>query len=583
MKTLRGRMTDLVAMVLALALLAGWLLIAGSIENRMHEQARNNLESQLAIIAGIMKTDGLQGLEINVRGWPGEQLTRVTVIAMDGKVLFDNEADPATMDNHAGRPEVRQALLSGDGSNLRYSRTMESDYLYLTRLAATPDGTALVIRVSRSLAYIAAAVSDARWRLLASLLLAGAVSMIAGLWFVRQITSPLEDLTRSALRLQEGESFHFPASGSSEVQRLASALQDMSQRLDSAIGDLRLERGYLKSLLESLPVGVLVVDSEGRIRYANAALSELLRDTPRKMENTPYLSAIKAPELLGLLEKAFRGAPGRETLFVLGKTERFLEAQALPIESGALVVLNDLTERQRLEEARRTFVADAGHELQTPLTAIRAAAELLVQGGDVLEGTVTRMAGKIVEQQERMTSLVDDMLLLSRLESGTPPVEEPEDLDLASMLGSLVENFRSHPLASFIEIEENLPEKAPFRGASEEMRRAFGNLLDNAVKYTRQRFSDSPGGRVLVCLFDRGDNWELIFEDNGVGVPPEVRETVFERFQRGERHRSRSGAGGYGLGLAIVKRIVSSHGGRIETLEPQEGALFRLLLPKQGC
>ncbi len=367
------------------------------------------------------------------------------------------------------------------------------------------------------------------------------------------------------------------------MQRLASALQDMSQRLDGAISDLRLERGYLKSLLESLPVGVLVVDSNGRVRYANAALSELLRDVPQKMENTPYLSAIKAPELLGLLEKAFRGYPGRETLFVLGKTERFLEAQALPIESGVLVVLNDLTERQRLEDARRAFVADAGHELQTPLTAIRAAAELLMQGdAGASEAAVSDMAGKIVKQQERMTRLVDDMLLLSRLESGVP-MEEAEDLDLASMVRSLLENFGTHPLASAMKIEGDLPDNAPFRGRSEELLRAFGNLLDNAVKYTRQRFGDSPGGRVSVSLFDRGDNWEFVFGDNGVGVPVEVREMVFERFQRGERHRSRSGAGGYGLGLAIVKRIVSSHGGRIQVLESEEGAVFRLVLPKKGC
>ncbi|MDO9508876.1 MAG: histidine kinase dimerization/phospho-acceptor domain-containing protein [Thermovirgaceae bacterium] len=580
MRTLRGRMTDLIATVLVLALASGWFLVGNSIEERMIAQTRDNLLSRVTILAGVVQDSGVNGLISNVSRWSRGFRTRVTIVAMNGDVIFDNEADPATLDNHSDRPEIREALLSGTGINTRYSRSLETDQIYVARIAADPQGEAVVVRISLSLSDVEAAVASSRKRILASLAFAGLASLLVGLFFIRQVSGPLEELTRSALEAGKGGKLRFPSSGSVEVQRLAAALEGMSERLDEAARNLKREQEYLRSILESIPAGILVVDRQKKIRYANAALSRLLRDMPDKMDGAFYTGAIRKPELIDLIDRAFEGRESRESFVVRDRAETFLEAQSVLAENGVLVVLHDLTERHRLEETRKTFVADAGHELQTPLTSIRAAAELLLDEGEAKPEATREMARKIIMQQERMTALVDDLLLLSRLES-TASSEPGELLDLETIISESISYHRENPQTRSIRWEISMDGPAPFIGRPDELARAFGNLLDNAVKYTRKRFEETPGGIISVQMGRIDDSWRILFGDNGTGIDDKVRETVFERFHRGEKSRSREGGspGGYGLGLAIVRRIVESHGGSIEVLQNNEGALLAILLP----
>ncbi|HOP52900.1 MAG: ATP-binding protein [Thermovirgaceae bacterium] len=583
MRTLKGRMTDLIATVLVLALLSGWFLVGNTVEERMVSQAKENLLSRIAILSGVIQDMGIEGLITNVSRWSRDDGTRVTLVAMNGKVLFDNEADPETMDNHAGRPEIREALLSGMGINTRYSRSIEADQIYVARLAADPSGEGIVVRLSISLAEVGSAVASARRRILASLAFAGFVSLLAGLYFIRQVSRPLEELTRSAMESINGTRLRFPGTGSVEVQRLAAALEGMSSRLDDALAALEREKAYLRSLLESLPAGVLVVDREKKIRYANAALGRLLRDLPEKMDGALYTGAIRKPELIDLIDRAFKGDDRRESFVVREKAEIFLEAQAVSIADGVLVVVHDMTERHRLEETRRTFIADAGHEFQTPLTSIRAAAELLLDDASPDPEKTRDMAGKIVLQQERMTALVDDLLLLSRLESDITP-EPGEPLDLKEMIEDVVNYQKETPQAAYIAWEMELPDGAPFNGRPGEIGRALGNLVDNAVKYTRKRFGETPGGVIRVSMEEQDKGWKILVGDNGTGIDEKIRETVFERFKRGETSRYREGVspGGYGLGLAIARRIIESHGGSIEAQDISEGASISVFFPFKG-
>ena len=580
MRTLRGRMTDLIATVLVLALASGWFLVGNSIEERMISQTEDDLLARVTILAGVIQDSGIKGVVSNVSKWSRDYATRVTIVALNGDVIFDNEADPATLDNHANRPEIREAILAGTGVNTRYSRSLETDQIYVARITADPQGEAVVVRLSLSLADVEAAVASSRKRILASLAFAGLASLLAGLYFIRQVSGPLEELTRSAIETGKGAKLRFPVSGSVEVQRLAVALEGMSERLDKAAGDLKREQEYLRSILESIPAGILVVDLQKKIRYANAALSRLLRDMPDRMDGVFYTGAIRKPELIDLIDRAFEGRENRESFVVRDRCETFLEAQSVIIEHGVLVVLHDLSERHRLEETRKTFVADAGHELQTPLTSIRAAAELLLNEGDTAPEQIREMAGMIILQQERMTALVDDMLLLSRLESAAPS-ERGELLDLETSISESISYHRENPQARSIEWKISLAAPAPFIGRPDELSRAFGNLLDNAVKYTRKRFGDTSGGVISVHMERLDDSWRILFGDNGTGIDDKVRETVFERFRRGEKSRVREGAspGGYGLGLAIVHRIIESHGGSIEVLQNTEGALLAISLP----
>ncbi|KUK60843.1 MAG: Multi-sensor signal transduction histidine kinase [Synergistales bacterium 57_84] len=210
MRTLKGRMTDLIATVLVLSMLAGWFLVGNTVEERMITQAKEDLISRLAILAGVVQDSGTQGLVGNVGRWSRDLGTRVTLVAMDGRVLFDSEADPGTMDNHSGRPEIREAMLSGTGIYTRYSRSLEDDRIYVARLAADPQGEGLVIRLSVSLEDVGSAVASARRRVLASLAFAGLISLLVGLFFIRQVSRPIEELTVTALRIDEDERPRFP-------------------------------------------------------------------------------------------------------------------------------------------------------------------------------------------------------------------------------------------------------------------------------------------------------------------------------------------------------------------------------------
>lgn len=583
MRTLKGRMTDLIATVLVLSMLAGWFLVGNTVEERMISQAKEDLISRLAILAGILQDSGTQGLVGNVGRWSRDLGTRVTLVAMDGRVLYDSEADPGTMDNHSGRPEIREALLYGTGINTRFSRSLEDDRIYVARLAADPQGDGLVIRLSVSLEDVGSAVAPARRRVLASLAFAGLISLLVGLFFIRQVSRPIEELTVTALRIDEDERPRFPDRGTVEVQRLARALEGMSSRLEGVMADLKREKAYLKSLLESLPVGVLVVDREKKIRYANAALGRLLRDLPERADGALYTGAVRDPGLIELIDRAFEGEDRTASFVLRDRTETFLEAQSVSVRGGVLVVVHDLTERRRLEEARRTFMADAGHELQTPLTSIRAAAELLLDDpAPDLEKT-RDLAGKIILQQERMTALVDDLLLLSRLESDITP-EPGEPLDLKEMIEDVVNYQKETPQAAYIAWEMELPDGAPFNGRPGEIGRALGNLVDNAVKYTRKRFGETPGGVIRVSMEEQDKGWKILVGDNGTGIDEKIRETVFERFKRGETSRYREGVspGGYGLGLAIARRIIESHGGSIEAQDISEGASISVFFPFKG-
>ncbi len=583
MRTLKGRMTDLIATVLVLSMLAGWFLVGNTVEERMISQAKEDLISRLAILAGILQDSGTQGLVGNVGRWSRDLGTRVTLVAMDGRVLYDSEADPGTMDNHSGRPEIREALLYGTGINTRFSRSLEDDRIYVARLAADPQGDGLVIRLSVSLEDVGSAVAPARRRALASLAFAGLISLLVGLFFIRQVSRPIEELTVTALRIDEDERPRFPDRGTVEVQRLARALEGMSSRLEGVMADLKREKAYLKSLLESLPVGVLVVDREKKIRYANAALGRLLRDLPERADGALYTGAVRDPGLIELIDRAFEGEDRTASFVLRDRTETFLEAQSVSVRGGVLVVVHDLTERRRLEEARRTFMADAGHELQTPLTSIRAAAELLLDDpAPDLEKT-RDLAGKIILQQERMTALVDDLLLLSRLESDITP-EPGEPLDLKEMIEDVVNYQKETPQAAYIAWEMELPDGAPFNGRPGEIGRALGNLVDNAVKYTRKRFGETPGGVIRVSMEEQDKGWKILVGDNGTGIDEKIRETVFERFKRGETSRYREGVspGGYGLGLAIARRIIESHGGSIEAQDISEGASISVFFPFKG-
>ena len=232
------------------------------------------------------------------------------------------------------------------------------------------------------------------------------------------------------------------------------------------------------------------------------------------------------------------------------------------------------------EEARKSFVADAGHEFQTPLSSISVAAELLMAMDASTGEEREPYLKEILRQRERMTLLVDDLLLLSKLESGVPTAKT-ERFDIAEVVGAGLDEAKKNARAGMIEWKVDIEKELFVEGRREEIRRAVANLLDNAVKYTYKRYAGTPGGKIAATLKGESGACRLAVTDNGVGIPAEDVGRIFRRFERVERDRAREGnrAGGYGLGLAIAKTAIESHGGRIEA-ETKDGlTAFVVTLP----
>ena len=576
--TLRKKVILALTLVMALAFAGSIMLFTGILRRHIIEQNRAELGSQTAAIAKVIGDAGLDAFRTDLAKWKAIFRGRITIIDDGGKVILDSDANPATLENHRDRPEVKVALAGGEGTSLRWSGSLNTYMLYAAR-RTDAAGRALLVRVALPLDTLRKTLVTIRDRFLIFLLLGAVVVYLVGAWTVRRFFRPLERIVDSADRIADGEDARFPLMSDPDLRRLTGALNAMSEKLRGALDDLRSEREDLSRIVTSLPVGVILLDDAKKVRYINGVAVSLLDIRPSVEPGVPAERILPAADIYTLIEESIGGKDACLELDLPGSRRRFLRICARRTATGTLLVVTDLTEERALEQSRRDFIADAGHELQTPLTAVRAAAEYLLEEEDG-ESPQRKCLVTIIEQQERMTKLVDDLLLLSRVE-GQPPRDDPEPVDLSGVVSLLVNELHSHPLAGVIRIEADITPGATVNGRREDLARAAQNVLENAVKYVHERFGSEEGGRIDVSLQLGEGRYFLLVRDNGVGITEESAARIFERFSRGDSHRARGrwGKGGYGLGLAIAKRIVAGYGGDIRLLRNDNGATFEIEIP----
>ena len=476
---------------------------------------------------------------------------RITLIRPDGMVVAESDAPVESLpsiENHAGRPEVQAALLSGVGTDQRESRTVHRPMLYVAvrggpgvvRVATSRDGAQQIFRRAQR-AIIAAA--------LLALLLGSAFAFVAG----RSIARPLTEITASARLIAAGVSPRFPRSGISDIDDLVQALRVMHQQLDERFSLLRQERAESAALVEAMVDGVVAADSRGRIVTANSAVRRLLGyETGEPLPALPQLFRAKVAREVVDLSLGGESVPDRE-LELEGRNV-LLSGRPLP-EGGALLVMHDVTALRRLETVRRDFVANVSHELKTPLTSISGYAETLVNDSPDAE-TTQRFLEVIAGNARRMQRLVDDLLDLSRIESGSWE-PKPQEVDTRSLLGESWSFFTDRAERQGVGFSTEITAGAESVWADPEaVRQVLSNLYDNALRYT------PPGGRISVRASREPGGVSLAVRDTGSGIPSQHLPRIFERFYRADPHRSRA-EGGTGLGLSIVRHLVEAHGGRI--------------------
>jgi two-component system phosphate regulon sensor histidine kinase PhoR len=575
-----------------LALLSGVLLAVDFFAERaLREDYANTAFAQLAAIAHIAQARPPHLTAIPpvnpeefgaLQKWVAEMAAsgaRVTVITPDGLVLADSQSDPRTMENHAGRPEIRDALAKGEGQSTRHSVTINRDLLYYAVKQNVGAESPVVLRFAIPLATVRELLGSFRRSLwLASfiiLLLAGAASLLVTLGLSERI----ERLKEFSRRVAEGDFRPLPGDGSGDaLEALGVSLNQTAKRLDQTIRTLTEERNLSSAILSSMAEGVAVVNGAERLVFANESFAEILELHAPPRAGGALVEVVRQTEMIEGVRRVLAGEPRVEAEIVTGTLRQHCFAATVAAvrageTSGAVVVLHDITELRGLERVRRDFVANVSHEIRTPLTAIQGFAETLLAGAMDDAQNRERFLGIIVEHSRRLARLTEDLLLLSKMDADRLELEI-RPVKVAQLIESCIETARHRAAEKEIEISvkplNGLPDVA---GDQRRLAEVLQNLLDNATQYTLSR------GQIVVSAEARDAEVVVTVADTGIGIPKADQPRIFERFYRVDAARSRE-LGGTGLGLSIAKHIVEVHGGRIWVeSEVGRGSQFHFSLP----
>ncbi len=547
--------------------------------HREVESVRQQLESIARVLAG--EIPGVQQAEME--NWAkdaGERArARVTFITPSGRVLADSQHDPETMENHAGRPEIREAVGAGIGSSIRHSDTINRDLCYLAISINYHGEPGYVLRLAVPLEDVQASVRAVRGRILAASLVAALLSLGIAYFFSNSLTQRINRLRAFAEGfVRAPASGDLDASADDELGALAKSLNRTAHQLRELVDRLSLESARREAILSGMVEGVLAVNQEMRVTFCNDFFLRALGRSDPPAENTPLVELIRDPDLHNLMEQVLTtGTPAKQRLQLASAHDRVFEVQAAPLAApsnrGAIAILHDITDLERLERVRKDFVANVSHELRTPLTAIRGYAETLLEGALEDPENNRKFLEIIKAHSIRLNNIASDLLTLSELESGRLAAEA-EPVEVSAAVQAALRTVESEARLRDVRLVWEKKEDAVVRGDRTRLEQALINLLDNAVKFNH------AGGEVRVGT-ERTTNGQvrITVADAGMGIPSEHLSRIFERFYRVDKARSRE-LGGTGLGLSIVKHVVERMGGSV-TVESQlgKGSTFTILLP----
>ncbi|HEY7402177.1 MAG TPA: ATP-binding protein [Candidatus Angelobacter sp.] len=494
--------------------------------------------------------------------------TRTTIIAHDGVVLADTEADPKTMENHAGRPEVAAALAGKTGISSRLSHTVGIEFLYV----AAPSGDK-VVRLAYPLSSIQNHVAQVRSSLLRTTFLALLLALLLSLVIAEIIARRLRRIVDFAEKIAAGDlTARIAERSGDEIAQVAGALDRTARRLEENFNAIRESRAELEALLNSMADGVIAVSPDLKVRWANQAIVNIVHQRVRI--GSPVIELLRHPDFLATLNATLQSRRREHAIAasLFGRRSFSVTAEPLP-DGGVVTVLHDISEVERVEKTRRDFIANVSHELRTPLTSIRGYAETLLESDGALNDNAREFLDVIRRNAERMGRLTEDLLVLARVESGEDKLDlkaHPARDLVSEAASSLQENARTAGVELMVEEVSDWVVMADAYAVHQ----VFGNLISNALRYAQN------GKKIVIGAQEKPDGIEFFVRDFGPGIASEHLPRIFERFYRVDKARSRE-SGGTGLGLAIVKHIVLNHGGSVHVESAVgHGSTFFFLLPK---
>jgi two-component system phosphate regulon sensor histidine kinase PhoR len=581
--------------ILAAAVMFDFML-GGAWQASLRSEIERNLVQKTQLLAHRVETDRSGHSLIDIAAQEGQAAgARVTIIDPLGKVLADSESSRGATENLAQRKEFATALSGRVGVDQRRSATIGIPFLYV---AVPISGGA--VRLAYPLSDVEAVSMQVHRRLEQAsglaFLFALLVAAVAANWTARR----LEHIVEVAARIAEGDlQARILETSQDEIGRVAGAIDKTARRVEQSFAAVRSSQRQLETLLNSMQDAVIAVGADGLVQWANQRIDRLVPQGTRLHQ--PVVETIRDPDFLAAVKEATTTREVKTTRATSIVPGRAFDVTAAPLPGGgAVAVLRDLTETERVEKTRRDFIANVSHELRTPLTSIQGYAETLLDSTPENTAPTREFLEIIRKNSSRMSRLTEDLLTLARVESGETRFES-EPVPPAELLHDAEESFREIARTHGIDLRiqdlqiqdlptqdspalhlqsqncpgpnplpENLP---PVLADREAIHQVFSNLIDNALKY------GASGGRIILGARALAHAVEFFVQDFGAGIASEHLPRLFERFYRVDKARSRE-SGGTGLGLAIAKHIMLAHGGSIRAeSDLAHGSTFLFTLP----
>ncbi|MDD5155959.1 MAG: ATP-binding protein [Candidatus Omnitrophica bacterium] len=584
---LHWRLTFIFCLVVILALSSGYFYLISHLKSYIERNIENNIRNQLVLGKDFVETqlkDKKASMDFQVLASRiGSDLgLRATIIGIDGKVLGDTDLTDEQLvkiENHAGRPEIKEALKSGLGISKRFSYTVNKDMLYIAAAFGKekPEG---VLRFSVPLSDID--ILQAGMHRVVGVSIIGILLLSLVLTFLVSlfVSRPLSEMSMIAKFMAAGDfSKKAPVYYADEIRELAQSLNLMSEEIKDKIEKLNSERAKLDLVLSSMFEGVIVTDENENIILMNPSLRRIFL-VESEPEGKKPIEVIRNTAVQDMIDRILKGKQhlATEEILVTMPEERILRVNGVPILrndkfEGAILVFHDITELRRLEQIRQDFVANVSHELRTPISSIKGYAETLLEGALKDKHNAKDFINIIYQDAERLSQLINDLLDLSRIESGKMKMNVVE-LDPVSVIKRAMTVIDNQAKVKSIALKLDFaPELPDIKADETRLSQVLINLLDNAIKYTPEN------GSVTISAAVSADALQIDVSDTGIGISDKDLPRIFERFYRVDKARSRE-LGGTGLGLSIVKHIVQAHGGQVWVKsEPGLGSTFSFTIP----
>lgn len=565
-----------------------FLYMASSIiEEQAIEQQGEDLQAQLLTLSSqvdeeVLSKEGLSELQGRLTGTAEQISERITLMDLNGEVIYDSHAAEGTMENHADRPEFQQ-VIQGEAVGT-YNRTSEStgDVLYYAATSIVDENNTSigVLRLSKSVDEMAGVTDQLIQAILTFIGISVLVAVLFTHYWTRKIGDPIEEIKQVAGHLSHQKyDARYRSASYKEIDELGETVNELAVNLDAQMQEIRQNDKRLRELLNHLVIGVMLLNENREVTMVNPVMNEILGINLYGKLGHDYAEVVKSSGLIELIEKAYakEETQNNEISFYF-QDEKIVDANVVPIPgrlqgtTNFIVLLYDITEIRRLEKVRTDFVANASHELRTPVTALKGFSETLLDGAMNDQEVLVEFLEIMHKESSRLDAMVQDILQLSKLEQKQAQMNQ-EEVNVKEVVEEVFQIL--HQKAELKEIPLILDERFSLKieADHDQLKQILLNLVGNAVSYTPEK------GTVEVITKKQGNEAIIEVKDTGIGIPEEEQGRVFERFYRVDKARSRN-AGGTGLGLSIVKWLVDSMDGRIELKSKLgEGSCFMICLP----